>query len=244
MNGLVVEAIAVAVLERPAYLSIADFVADPDMMALARAVAERNELPLDRLRFLADEPDRDVASVALDELGPPVDKQPVLLVRGGADPDPFVTTLARMVAGRPWVDEELGLTHLDELGGTAVLEFLDWFMPDSGATVLIVDQRPVIAVEQTPQAQLPAPAAVALRVGRGAGLIRVVSWGAGAPPPAMAYRFTGQGPCDPWIDLHTALAGGWLAAGDEALLHATGVGREGWALIEVTGAATGHGRPE
>src|SRR5882724_11732117 len=210
MTGLVVEAIAVAVLERPAYLSIADFVADPDMMALARAVAERNELPLDRLRFLADEPDRDVASVALDELGPPVDKQPVLLVRGGPDPDPFVTTLARMVAGRPWVDEELGLTHLDELGGTAVLEFLDWFMPDSGATVLI----------------------------------RVVSWGAGAPPPAMAYRFTGQGPCDPWIDLHTALAGGWLAAGDEALLHATGAGREGWALIEVTSAGVGHGWPE
>jgi hypothetical protein len=244
MTGLVVEAIAVAVLERPAYLSIADFVADPDMMALARAVAERNELPLDRLRFLADEPDRDVASVALDELGPPVDKQPVLLVRGGPDPDPFVTTLARMVAGRPWVDEELGLTHLDELGGTAVLEFLDWFMPESGATVLIVDQCPVIAVEEALPLQLPAPAAVALRVGRGAGLIRVVSWGGGAPPPAMAYRFTGQGPCDPWIDLHTALAGGWLAAGDEALLHATGAGREGWALIEVTGAAMGHGWPE
>jgi hypothetical protein len=240
MTGLVVEAIAVAVLERPAYLSIADFVADPDMMALARAVAERNELPLDRLRFLADEPDRDVASVALDELGPPADKQPVLLVRGGPDPDPFVTTLARMVAGRPWVDEELGLTHLDELGGTAVLEFLDWFMPESGATVLIVDQCPVVDIEE----QLPSPAAVALRVGRGDGLIRVVSWGAGVPPPAMAYRFTGQGPCDPWIDLHTALAGGWLAAGDEALLHATGVGREGWALIEVTGAATGHGWPE
>jgi hypothetical protein len=201
------------------------------MMALARAVAERNELPLDRLRFLADEPDRDVASVALDELGPPPDKQPVLLVRGGPDPDPFVTTLARMVAGRPWVDEELGLTHLDELGGTAVLEFLDWFMPDGGATVLIVDQSPVIDVQSTRQA----PAAVALRVGRGAGLIRVVSWGEGVPPPAMAYRFTGQGPCDPWIDLHTALAGGWLVAGDEALLHANGAGREGWALIELDG---------
>jgi hypothetical protein len=239
VTGLVVEAIAVAVLERPAYLSIADFVTDPDMMALARAVAERNELPLDRLRFLADEPDRDVASVALDELGPPVDKQPVLLVRGGPDPDPFVTTLARMVAGRPWVDEELGLTHLDELGGTAVLEFLDWFMPEGGATVLIVDQCPVVDVER----QLPSPAAVALRVGRGNGLIRVVSWGAGVPPPAMAYRFSGQGPCDPWIDLHTALAGGWLAAGDEALLHATGEGREGWALIEVTGAAAGRGWP-
>ncbi len=173
MTGLVVEAIAVAVLERPAYLSIADFVPDPDMMALARAVAERNELPLERLRFLADRPDLDVASVALDELGPPRDKQPVLLVRSGSDPDPFVSALARMVTGRPWVDEELGLTHLDELGGTAVLEFLDWFMPDSGATVLIVDQSPIMDVQTT----RPSPAAVALRVGRGCGLIRVVSWG-------------------------------------------------------------------
>jgi hypothetical protein len=236
MTGLVVAAIAVAVLERPAYLSIADFVADPDMMALARAVAERNELPLERLRFLADEPHLDVASVALDELGPPDGRQPVLLVRSGPDPDPFVATLARMVTGRPWVDEELGLTHLDELGGTAVLEFLDWFMPDGGATVLIVDQSPVIDID----AARPSPAAVALRVGRGAGLIRVVSWGDGVPPPAMAYRFTGQGPCDPWIDLHSALTGGWLAAGDEALLHATGgAGREGWALLELEGVTTG-----
>jgi hypothetical protein len=231
MTGLVVEAIAVAVLERPAYLSIADFVSNPEMMALARAVAERNELPLERLRFLADEPDRDVASVALDELGPPEGEQPVLLVRSAPDPDPFVATLARMVTGRPWVNEEIGLTHLDELGGTGVLEFLDWFMPDGGATVLIVDQNPVIDI----QATRPSPAAVALRVGRGSGLIRVVSWGEGAPPPAMAYRFTGHGPCDPWIDLHTALAGGWLVPGDEALLHATGAGREGWALIELDG---------
>lgn len=232
MTGLVVEAIAVAVLERPSYLSVADFVADPDMMALARAAAERNEVPLERLRFLADEPDLDVASVALDELGPPDAEQPVLLVRSSPDPDPFVSSLARMVSERTWVGEELGLTHLDELGGTAVLEFLDWFMPESGATVLIVDQSPVIDI----QAMRPSPAAVALRVGRGSGLIRVVSWGEGVPPPAIAYRFTGQGPCDPWIDLHTALAGGWLAPGDEALLHATGAaGREGWALIELDG---------
>jgi hypothetical protein len=230
VTGLVVEAMSVAVLDRPAYLSIADFVTDPPMMALARAAAERNEVPLERLRFLADEPDVDVASVALDELGPPAEPQPLLLVRGGPDPDPFVTTLTRLVAGRPWVAEELGLTHLDELGGTAMLEFLDWFMPDSGATVLIVDQQPVIDVGRAP----PSPAAVALRVGRGTGLIRVVSWGEGGPPLAgMAYRFTGRGPCDPWIDLHTALAGGWLAGGDNALLHAAGSGREGWALLEL-----------
>jgi hypothetical protein len=229
VTGLVVEAMAVAVLDRPAYLSIADFVQDPSMMALARAVAERNELPLERLRFLADEPDVDVASVALDELGPPAAAQPLLLVRDGQDPDPFVTTLTRMLAGRPWVTEELGLTHLDELGGIAVLEFLDWFMPDTGATVLIVDQHPVIDVGEV----RPPPAAVALRVGRGAGLIRVVSWGEGEPPMMTAYRFTGRGPCDPWIDLHTALAGGWLAGGDNALLHATGSGRHGWALVEL-----------
>jgi hypothetical protein len=30
-----------------------------------------------------------------------------------------------MVTDRTWVAEEIGLTHLDELGGTAVLEFLD-----------------------------------------------------------------------------------------------------------------------
>ena len=232
MTGLVVEAIAVAVLERPAYRSIADFGTDPDMMALARAAAERNEVPLERLRFLADEPDLDVASVALDELGAPEREQPVLLVRSSPDPDPFVSSLARMVDGRSWIGEELGLTHLEELGGTAVLEFLDWFMPDAGATVLIVDQSAVVDVA----APRPAPAAVALRVGRGSGLIRVVSWGEGAPPPSVAYRFTGQGPCDPWIDLHTALAGGWLAPGDEALLHATGTGgRESWALIELDG---------
>ena len=232
MTGLVVEAIAVAVLERPVYRSIAGFGTDPDMMALARAAAERNEVPLERLRFLADEPDLDVASVALDELGPPEREQPVLLVRSSPDPDPFVSSLARMVDGRPWIGEELGLTHLDELGGTAVLEFLDWFMPDAGATVLIVDQCPVVDVQAAP----PTPAAVALRVGRGTGLIRVVSWGEGVPPPSIAYRFTGQGPCDPWIDLHTALAGGWLASGDEALLHATGAGgRESWALIELDG---------
>jgi len=233
-QGIVIEAITVAVREHPVYLSSADLAADPSMTALARAAAERNEVPLGRLRFLADEPDVDVASLALDELGPPRCPQPLLLVRADPDPDPFSTTLSRMVAGRAWVQEEIGLTHLDELGGTAVLEFLDWFMPDTGATVLIVDQSPVVDAYRPP----PSPCAVALRVSRHTGMIRVTGWGEGAPPPALAYRFTGRGPCDPWIDLHTALSGGWLAHGDEAVLHPVGGHRQGWALIELDGTAS------
>jgi hypothetical protein len=105
-----------------------------------------------------------------------------------------------------------------------------WPVPDHGdVVVLLVDL----------------PAAVALRVGRGAGPARVTASGTGAPPVTVLARvghvFSGPGACDAWLTLHRGLCAGAVRAGDLVLLR---IGRgvaEVWVELTVDDAAALRG---
>jgi len=106
-----------------------------------------------------------------------------------------------------------------------------WPVPDHGdAVVLLVDL----------------PAAVALRVGRGAGPARVTSSGAGAPPVSVlarvAHVFSGPGACDAWLTLHRGVCGGAVRAGDLVLLRIGRGAAEVWVELAVDDAGALRGR--
>ncbi|RKN05110.1 hypothetical protein [Streptomyces radicis] len=213
----------VAALERVAHAR-----ALGDLVAAARGV------PAERLRLLPPGRTGGVAVQALAALGPPPDEQPLYLVRSGPLRDPRVAELARLVHTVGWDGEDIGVTHLDELGGALVFDLLSWAMP-AAATALICDEP---SFTESPNA-VPLRA-VSLRVRRGPGPLRVLGCGEGAPPPAAGRRFTGAGPCDAWLALRDAVGGGELTSGDRVLLHTRGPEREGWLVLEATSPAALH----
>ncbi|RBM20470.1 hypothetical protein [Streptomyces sp. PT12] len=213
----------VAALERVAHAQ-----ALGDLVAAARGV------PAERLRLLPPGRTGGVAAQALAALGPPPEAEPLYLVRSGPLRDPRVAELARLVHTVGWHGEDIGVTHLDELGGALVFDLLSWAMP-AAATALICDEPPFT---ESPNA-VPLRA-VSLRVRRGPGPLDVLGCGEGAPPPGAGRRFTGAGPCDAWLALRDAIEEHHLMPGDRALLHTRGPDREGWLALEATSPAALH----
>lgn len=185
----------------------------------------------------ADAADYAITWQALDLLGPPDHDQTLFLVRSGLVIDPMTAPLAATVHAVGWTGDDVGITHLEEQGGTQVFSLLDWAVPeDRGATVVIVDDPAYVDV----QAEKPAFAAVALRLAR-TGALRVVASGeitrgARALPAAARHALilSGPGACDAWLDLHAALSSGTFQQGQLVLLRTTGGMRQGWLLLEAS----------
>lgn len=232
-TGLCVDAVGVAVVAHPNYRPLHEF---PAGVLPARRLPAA--VPAEHLMVLAPEETEldgpDVSALALAALGVPAREQPLFLVHADPPRDTRVAPLARLVHETGWPGEDLGITHLDELGGTVVFDLLGWAVPDTGATVVICDEPLLVDARRGPVRF----AAVGLRVRRGAGPLRVLGCGEGAPEGHVdGPRFTGAGPCDAWLALHAALARGAIADGESVLLHARGPLREGWLSLRVEDVA-------
>jgi len=186
----------------------------------------------------------DVSALALAGLGVPAAPQPLFLVRSGPLRDSMVAALAQLVHESGWAGEDVGITHLEELGGTAVFDLLRWAVPvDAAATVIVCDEPLFADMRAAGRFK-----AVGLRVRRGPGPLRVLGCGEGASAAAVGvegadaaeHRFSGRGPCDGWLAFHEALAAGQVRDGERVLIHARGPQREGWLLLDAVDVAAVH----
>ncbi|MGH3380978.1 MAG: hypothetical protein ACRDP6_40215 [Actinoallomurus sp.] len=241
MADLYVEALATVVRSWPRLQPSAELPRRNPRHQVANMIARNRGVPAERMYVRQPVPDdpadaADYATTrqALDALGPPDEDQTLFLVRSGPVIDPMTAPLAATVHAVGWTGDDVGISHLEEHGGTQVFGLLTWAIPeDRGATVVIVDD-PAYVVDQ---AEKPAFAAVALRLAR-AGALRVVGSGEvspGAPPPAEARHaqvFSGPGACDAWLDLCAALSSGAVEQGELVLLRTVGNERQGWLLLE------------
>jgi hypothetical protein len=245
--ALSVSAVAVAVDAAPPYVPVPRTTGEwrrETEQVLAALGVRGSAGPADFADFavLAEAPaGTDVAERALRRLGRVDPPEPFYLVRSGPGPDPFVAMLPNLVHQFPWLGDDLGITHLDELGGLALFGLLSWSVPSgSGAIALVIDQPVYVPGDQAPASV----SAVALRVRRGDGPVRVASWGEGPPPvtvlASVAAVFGGPGPCDAWLALHDALRSTAVRDGDRVLLRAGGGGREAWAQLEIIDGARLH----
>lgn len=235
-STLSVTALAVSVCEHPDYRPAALFDEGHELRRLACGVAQQTGVPLATLSLLSrDDRTPDVSALALTALGPERRGEPLFLVRSGPLPDPHGALLARLVHESGWLGEDVGITHLDELGGTLVFDLLAWAVPaEFGATALICDD-PLFAVAAPASARV---AAAAVQVSRGPGPLRVLGCGEGAPAAGDAtHRFSGRRPCDGWIALRDAVADHRVADGERVLIHTRGTLREGWLLMEAADIA-------
>lgn len=240
MPDLGVEAFAVAVLPYTDYVPLTDAASAP--IPAARLAQESRGIPAEHLMLVATDDsvdisgEPDVSAMALAALGAPACAQPLFLVRG-VPRDSMVAALTGLVHGCGWAGDDLGITQLEELGGTVVFDLLDWAVPEeTGATVLICDE-PLVADARAGGSQF---AAVALRVRPGPGPLRVLDCGEG--PPGVAadgaeHRFGGRGPCDGWLALHDALSAGRIGDGERILIQVLGPLREGWLLLQAAATA-------
>ncbi|MDI5964572.1 hypothetical protein POF50_016500 [Streptomyces sp. SL13] len=237
MAGLSVDAFAAATLPFANYLPLSTFAVET---VPSVRLEQEHGIPPEHLMVLSSEDlageGPDVSALVLASLGAPPVEQPLFLVRSGPLRDSMVAALAQLVHEAGWAGEDVGVTHLEELGGTVVFDLLGWAVPqESGATVVICDE-PLFADGRRDGRF----AAVGLRLSRGAGPLTVAGCGEGPPgaeAPAADHRFGGRGPCDSWLALHEALAAGRIGAGERVLLHARGPLREGWLLLEAADPA-------
>lgn len=238
--GLSVEALAVAFKADAGYRRMAP---GDEALPVIGALGAIRGLPADRLAVRDGRgANEDVCARALSAVGVPADDQPLYLVNPGMGPDMFVAVMPRLVQELGWRGEDIGITHLDEAGGTAVFGMLDWSTgPDGRATVLIVDEPLFVDVLAGPR---PVSAA-AIRVGRDAGPLRILGAGDGDPPDEVLgeagtarHEFGGSGPCDGWLALAQSALDGRLGDGDRVLIRADGASRRGWALFEVEDATS------
>ncbi|MCX5391929.1 hypothetical protein [Streptomyces sp. NBC_00094] len=253
MPDLYVDAVRVACHDHPVHVPAVALPEDDDRRWLAGFVARVAGVPLEDLGVLdplaSGQGDESALCLrVLDALGPAAAPQPLVLVRSGPVLDPKVSMLAGLVHATDWAGDDLGLTHLDEQGGTAVLDLLAWTLPDDGgATVLVMDAPPVRLLAERGRRS----SVVGLRLTRGSGALRYLDGGRGdrTPAPGAALEFRGTGPCDAWIALSEALAAGVVRAGDRLLLS---TGSEtspetGWVLLEAAeplGGVAVHGPAE
>jgi hypothetical protein len=233
-----VAALAVVVQDDPEHRPVSSLPEQDHLVRIASAFGVTGLIPMERLEVLSDAGDAtDVCAQALAALGVPDDDQPLYLVRSGPLPDPFVATLARLVQRVGWRGEDTGITHLDEAGGTAVFDLLDWSTGPGGNATAVIFDEPLFADARTGMSPVRA---VALRVTRDAGPLRVLSWGEDGPEAddrtVVTHRFEGRGPCDGWVALHAAALSGGLTDGDQVLIRARGGSRRGWARFEVCDA--------
>ncbi|WP_165984848.1 hypothetical protein [Streptomyces sp. YIM 98790] len=246
--SLCVDAIATAGRWHTGYVPLSAFPAS--ILPAARRASAFSGIPLDHLMVTADaDADADAAPgdaagedgvsalalAALAARGEDARDEPLFFVRSGPLRDAMVAELAGLVHRFRWEGDDMGLTHLEELGGILVLDLIEWAVP-AGATALICDE-PLYADARAGGARF---SAVALRLRRGTGPLQVVACGEGAPPGApdtAGHLFTGRGPCDAWLAAHQALAAGRIAPGDTLLLHTKGPRREGWLTLHATDPA-------
>uniref|UniRef100_UPI00189245E4 hypothetical protein n=1 Tax=Catenulispora rubra TaxID=280293 RepID=UPI00189245E4 len=181
MLDLSVEALGIAVLPYTHYLPLQVDVASAPIEAVTRFERRARGIPVEHAMRVAmdDEVDSaaepDVSALALAALGSPPAAQPLFLVHD-VPRDSLVSALAGLVQGSGWAGEDVGITHLEELGGTVLFDLLDWAMPEVGATVLICDE-PDFADARLGAGRF---SAAALRVRPGGGALRVLDCGEGA----------------------------------------------------------------
>jgi hypothetical protein len=238
---LSVSAIAVATDDTPSYIPVPRITGER-LRETEEVLTSLGVRDSDGFVVLAESPaGEDVAERALVGLGRVDPPEPFYLVRSGPGTDPFVAALPGLVHQFAGLGDDLGITHLDELGGLALFSLLSWSVPASaGAIALVVDQPVYLPGDDAPAAV----SAVALRVRRGDGPVRVSSWGEGAPPVTALARvamvFAGLGPCDAWLALHDALRSGAVRDGDRVLLRAGGDDRAAWAELEINDRTALH----
>ncbi|WP_103349423.1 hypothetical protein [Amycolatopsis sp. CA-128772] len=222
MPDLGIDTIAFAAARREEYVPLSSLPGAADLVPPERLAAAG--IPLSRLVVrIPEDDDVDVAAQVLAALGPPAVPQPLFFVRSGPLRDPNVAALAGLVHRSGWEGEDVGLSHLDELGGTAVFGLLEWAV-GTEATAVICDE-PLFADAACGH---PRFAAVGVRLRRGSSPLAVSGCGDGKPALAGDHRFAGRGPCDAWLAFCAALAEGVVADGDRVLLHTRGPLREGW----------------
>lgn len=240
MTKLYIDSLAITVRSCPRLKPTAALHRTHQQRQVAHLVAGRRGVPKDRIKVrqpladdLADAGDFLITQRALAALGPPPERPHTLyLVRSGPLLDPMVAPLTATVHTMGWPGDEVGISHLEEQGGTLVFDLLEWAVPEGcGATVIIVDD-PAYVDDLT---ERPAFAAVSLRLS-GTGALGVRACGEGTPPNVdaepYAHKFSGTGPCDAWLDFYAALASGAVERGESALLHTVGRERQGWVLVE------------
>lgn len=243
MPGLSVDALSVAVLPCADYVPAGSFATGS--VPLERLEREHG-VPSEHLLVLSppsegeDEGEGagdgpDVSALVLAGLGVPATDEPLFFVRSGPLRDSMVASLAQLVHESGWIGEDVGVTHLEELGGTVVFDLLGWAVAQGGASVVVCDE-PFFADARRGGVRF---SGVGLRVRRGEGPLRVVACGEGAPGEAGAvdHRFGGRGPCDAWLAFHEALTAGRVADGQRILLGARGPLREGWLVLEAVDVA-------
>lgn len=241
MLDIGVEAFGIATLPYTAYLPPSEL--EEITVGPVRCERESRGIPVEHRMVvagndrvdLAGEPD--VAALALAALGAPARAETLFLVRGALR-DALVTGLAGLVHAAGWVGDDLGITHLEELGGTVAFQLVDWAMPaELGATVLICDE-PLVADARAGGALF---AAVSLRVRPGDGPLRILECGEGEPGGAavngVAHRFGGTGPCDGWLALHEALSAGRIGDGERVLIQVSTPLHQGWLLLQAAAVA-------
>ncbi|MGH3414831.1 MAG: hypothetical protein ACRDVE_10300 [Actinocrinis sp.] len=238
MDELSITAIAVSVCDDASYRPATLLDEGHEFRQLARGLAQHAGTTLEAVRIRpAEERAPDVSSLALAALGPRHRDEPLFLVRSGPLSDPHGALLARLVFESGWEGEDLGITHLDELGGTLVFGLLSWAVREgAGATALICDD-PLFADDGAEELGRWRVAGAALRVRRGAGALRVLGCGEGvptAPSDHAEHQLHGSRPADGWIALRDAVTQRRVSDGDRVLIHTRGRLREGWLLLEAT----------
>lgn len=244
MASLYIDAISIVFRSRPSLQPSAGLPRRDPRRRTAHMIARNRGIPADWISVRqpvpgdpADAADYALTVRALDILGAPDHDQTLFLVRSGPVIDPMMAPLAATTHGVGWAGDDVGISHLEEQGGTRVFSLLDWAVPeDSGATVVIVDDPAYVDV----QSGKPAFAAVALRLAR-TGALRVVASGGVSVGPRViptaardAHVLSGSGACDAWLDLYAALSSGTVKQGERALLCTVGDEKQGWLLLEVS----------
>jgi hypothetical protein len=230
---LYVKAVAAATVPS-IYLPPPAFADDRYRAAVIRQVegiAERFGLCPADLRYLSAEHQiQDAGELVLEQLGERAEPQPLYVTRSGGEPDPFISSLASLTHRHSWVRDELVLTHLESLAGSAVFAFLAWAITPAGATVLMLDKPPMMVVGKP----VPMSTAVGVRIDTAGGGTRVSGWGVGAPPQGTrGVRLEGTRSCDAWHAFASAVTDGQVAAGDHFVLHTRDDVQEGWVTLEV-----------
>ncbi|MCK1822294.1 hypothetical protein MTQ10_22465, partial [Streptomyces sp. XM83C] len=210
------------------------------LTAYLTSVAEHSGLPLGRLRMLMPPSDGGPGPVeeALRRLGPPPVPQPFALVQSAADRDTLSAELPRLMQELGWpLTEDMGLTHLGDLGGAAVVDLVSWWAdPAAGATVVVADQ-PLFALAGRLPRRLTA---VALRFGGGEGPLHVLDQGEDRPVPDADRVFAGPGACGGWPGLYRALVSDDPRPGDRILVRCGAGERHAWVLLRRTAAPFGR----
>ncbi|WP_158920731.1 hypothetical protein [Streptomyces sp. NBRC 109706] len=239
---LSVHALSVAVVPHTDYRPLSDF---PEaLLPRARRVAEAHGIPLEHLLVVTpndvvETGGPDTSARALAALGPPTPDETLLLVRSGPLRDAKVAALAGLVHAFDWPGDDLGITHLDELGGVLALDLPRWALAAGARASTLVCDEPLFADGRLGMAWFTT---VGLRVVRGPGPLTFLGSGEGPPPDdfrseAPARRVTGRAPCDVWLTLRNLLHLGELRPGERVLLHTRGPRREGWLRLEATDPA-------